>query len=257
MPAKYASSLDALPGGRVRLGIGAGWYEEESRGLGIPYPPLAERFERLEETLRILDQMFEGDPAPFEGEHYRLERPVNDPAPVRRPPIMVGGAGEGKTLRVVAQYDDACKLFERVEEGHKLQVLGEHGAQLDRSCDAIVETTAGPIDEDRNLDKGAHPRRCCKACPLERRSAREPLERSFAPVAGLPGARHGLGGAISIAYRIDSESLCSAYRSRPTWVDVPPAMSPTPAAGHVLGCGGLADCETDLSFDGDRVRRTQ
>src|SRR5919202_6661413 len=91
--AKFATTLDVLSGGRVWLGIGAGWNEQESRGLGVPFPSLAERFERLEESLEILRRMFEGDARPYAGRHYRLERPLNVPGPVRRPPILIGGGG--------------------------------------------------------------------------------------------------------------------------------------------------------------------
>jgi F420-dependent oxidoreductase-like protein len=101
--AKILTTLDVLSGGRAVLGIGAAWYEREHRAYGVPFPPLAERFERLEETLRIVRQMWSDDDGPFEGTHYRLAETVCEPRPVRRPPIMVGGAGERKTLRLVAQ----------------------------------------------------------------------------------------------------------------------------------------------------------
>ena len=97
---KTVTTLDVLSGGRAWLGIGAAWYEEEHAGLGIPYPPVRERFERLEETLRICRQMFDGNEAPVEGRHYRLARPLNQPAPLHRIPILVGGGGEKKTLRL-------------------------------------------------------------------------------------------------------------------------------------------------------------
>lgn len=103
---KALTTIDVLSGGRAWLGIGAAWNEEESRGLGVPFPPLSERFERLEETLQIAHRMFDGNDEPFHGGHYRLENPMNQPAPVRRPPIMVGGSGEKKTMRLVAQYAD-------------------------------------------------------------------------------------------------------------------------------------------------------
>lgn len=149
--AKYATTLDVLSGGRVWMGIGAGWHEAESKGLGVPYPPLAERFERLEETLQILHRMFDGDETPFAGKHYHLEHPMNRPAPVRKPPIMVGGAGEQKTLRMVAQYADACNIFERLDVGAKLRVLAEHCERQGRSYDDIVKTTAGMLDADRDV----------------------------------------------------------------------------------------------------------
>src|ERR1700683_2364597 len=108
--AKIITTLDVLSGGRAWLGVGAAWNEEESRGLGIPFPPVAERFERLEETLQICLQMFRGDESPYHGRHYSLERPLNSPNSLTRPhpPIMIGGSGEKKTLRFVAKYADAC-----------------------------------------------------------------------------------------------------------------------------------------------------
>ncbi|MEP6560772.1 MAG: LLM class F420-dependent oxidoreductase, partial [Nakamurella sp.] len=109
---KTVTTLDVLSQGRAYLGIGAAWNEQEHLGLGVPFPPLKERFERLEETLQLAQQMFAGNDQPFQGEHYQLQRPLNSPPPVRRPPILIGGSGEKKTLRMVAQYGDACNLFE-------------------------------------------------------------------------------------------------------------------------------------------------
>jgi F420-dependent oxidoreductase-like protein len=149
--AKFVTTLDVLSGGRSWLGIGAGWNEEESRGLGVPFPPLAERFERLEETLQILRQMFSGDAAPFTGKHYQLERPLNIPGPLRRPPILIGGAGEQKTLRLVARYADACNIFEMADLPHKFDVLRRHCEEAGRPYDEIVKTTSGRLGEDRDL----------------------------------------------------------------------------------------------------------
>ncbi len=133
--AKQITTLDILSGGRGMLGIGAAWNDEESAGLGIPFPPLAERFERLEETLQIVHQMFSGEVKPYTGKHYQLTQTLNNPLPLTQPhpPILVGGGGEKKTLRLVAQYADACNLFLAVgADGlqHKLDVLKEH-------CDAV------------------------------------------------------------------------------------------------------------------------
>jgi F420-dependent oxidoreductase-like protein len=145
---KTVTTLDVLSGGRAWLGIGAAWNEEESRGLGIPFPPMAERFERLEETLRIAHRMWAGDREPFQGRHYRLEQPLNVPNALRRPhpPILVGGSGERKTLRLVARYGDACNLFEfgGLEAlRHKLEVLRGHCAAEGRPYDEIQKTTFG------------------------------------------------------------------------------------------------------------------
>jgi F420-dependent oxidoreductase-like protein len=151
--AKFATTVDVLSGGRAWLGIGAGWNEEESRGLGVRFPPLAERFERLEESLLILHQMFAGDATAYTGKHYQLDRPLNVPGPVRRLPILIGGGGEKKTLRLVAQYADACNLFEQADLRHKFGVLQGHCESAGRPYDAIVKTTTGQLGADRDLGR--------------------------------------------------------------------------------------------------------
>jgi len=143
---KTATTLDVLSQGRAYLGIGAAWNEQEHRGLGVPFPPLTERFERLEETLQITLQMWAGDDKPYEGKYYHLSRPLNSPQSVQRPhpPILIGGSGERKTLRLVAQYGDACNLFARLgknELQHKLDVLREHCQALGRPYEQIEKTT--------------------------------------------------------------------------------------------------------------------
>jgi F420-dependent oxidoreductase-like protein len=145
---KIATTLDVLSRGRSYLGIGAAWNEDEHRGLGIPFPPLGERMDRLEETLQIALQMWAGDDRPFEGRHYRLERPLCSPPPVQKPhpPIMVGGAGERRTLRMVAQYADACNLFaygDLAVLDHKLRVLRGHCDAVGRPYAEIEKTTLG------------------------------------------------------------------------------------------------------------------
>lgn len=141
--AKAVTTLDVLSGGRAMLGIGAAWNEEEARGLGLSFPSTAERFERLEEALQICKQMWSEDDGPFEGEHYRLERTLNSPQALSRPhpPILIGGAGERKTLRLVAEYADACNIFDTPELAHKLQVLRDHCERLGRDY-AEIEKTA-------------------------------------------------------------------------------------------------------------------
>jgi F420-dependent oxidoreductase-like protein len=142
---KTVTTLDVLSGGRAYLGIGAAWNEEEHRGLGVPYPATAERFERLEETLRLAHQMWAGDERPFNGAHYQLARPLNSPQTLQRPhpPIMIGGGGEKKTLRLVAQYADACNLFGNMptaELRRKLDILREHCAAVGRPYQEIEKT---------------------------------------------------------------------------------------------------------------------
>lgn len=145
--AKIVTTLDVLSRGRAVLGIGAAWYDREHAGLGVPFPSTSERFERLEETLRICRQMWSEEDGPFEGRHYQLAETVCVPAPVRQPhpPVLIGGGGERKTLRLVAQYADACNLFpESVEVvRHKLDVLRRHCADVGRDYDEIEKTMIG------------------------------------------------------------------------------------------------------------------
>ncbi|NUT41394.1 MAG: LLM class F420-dependent oxidoreductase [Thermoactinospora sp.] len=142
--AKTVTTLDVLSGGRARLGLGASWYEREQHGLGVPVVPVAERFERLEETLRICLQMWSDDDGPFEGRHYRLAETICVPPPLAspRPPIMIGGGGEQKTLRLVARYADACNLFgtDPGEVERKLGVLRGHCETEGRDYDTIEKT---------------------------------------------------------------------------------------------------------------------
>src|SRR4051794_6035841 len=146
--AKTVTTLDVVSGGRAELGIGAAWYEREHRGLGVPFPPTAERFERLEEATQICLQMWSDDNGPYRGRHYQLAETLCSPLPVSapRPRLMIGGGGEKKTLRLVAQYADACNFFGGPEEvAHKVDVLRRH-------CDAVgrdprdIEVTVGYRD---------------------------------------------------------------------------------------------------------------
>ncbi len=144
--AKTVTTLDVLSGGRARLGIGASWYEREQRALGVPVVPVKERFERLEETLRICRQMWSDDNGPFEGKHYQLTETLCVPAPISRPhpPIMIGGGGEQKTLRLVARYGDACNVFGTSLEdvARKLDILRAHCDAEGRDYDRIDKTVA-------------------------------------------------------------------------------------------------------------------
>jgi F420-dependent oxidoreductase-like protein len=146
--AKIVTTLDVLSGGRAWLGIGAGWNVDESRGLGVPFPPLKERFERLEETLQICLQMWRGDEQPIHGQHYDLERPLNSPQSLIRPhpPIVIGGSGERKTLRLVARYADACNLFPGPEIRHKLDILRAHCDAEGRDYAAIEKSSMYTFD---------------------------------------------------------------------------------------------------------------
>jgi F420-dependent oxidoreductase-like protein len=138
--AKTVTTLDVVSAGRAELGIGAAWYDREHRGLGVPFPPTAERFERLEEAIQICLQMWSDDNGPFEGQHYRLEETLCSPMPVSspRPRIMIGGGGERKTLRLVAQYADACNLIAAPDDiAHKLDVLRRHCDDVGRDPSEI------------------------------------------------------------------------------------------------------------------------
>jgi F420-dependent oxidoreductase-like protein len=148
---KTVTALDVLSGGRAYLGIGAGWNEREALGLGVPFPSTRERFERLEETLRIAKQMWAGEVAPYRGAHYRLEEPLNSPQVLSRPhpPIMIGGMGEKRTLRLVAQYADACNLFTYGGADlirHKLGVLQRHCEDVGRDYEEIERTALGTVN---------------------------------------------------------------------------------------------------------------
>jgi F420-dependent oxidoreductase-like protein len=148
--AKAVTTLDVLSGGRAWLGIGAAWNEPEAKGVGLLFPPLAERFERLEEALQIARLMFAAEGGTFAGTHYRLDEATNVPAPVQPggPRIMVGGSGERKTLRLVAQYADACNLFglEPDEMRHKIEVLDRHCADVGRDPGEVQRTAIVGID---------------------------------------------------------------------------------------------------------------
>ena len=158
--AKTVATLDVLSGGRALLGIGAAWYEREHHGLGVPFPPVAERFSRLEETLQVCRQMWSDDDGAYEGSHYQLAETLCRPAPLQPdgPPILVGGMGERKTLRLVARHADACNLFDAGPEvvRHKLEVLDGHCADAGRDPAEIrrtVITAADPLaDPDAFVD---------------------------------------------------------------------------------------------------------
>jgi len=153
--AKAVTTLDVLSGGRAMLGIGAAWNEEESRGLGLFFPSTAERFERLEEALQICSQMWSDDDSSYVGKHYRLERTLNSPQALSRPhpPVLIGGAGERKTLRLVAQYADACNIFDSPDLAHKLQVLRDHCERLGRDYDQIEKTAQLRFDLGPNGER--------------------------------------------------------------------------------------------------------
>jgi F420-dependent oxidoreductase-like protein len=147
---KTVTTLDVLSGGRAYLGIGAAWNEREAKGLGVPFPPMAERFQRLEEALQIAKQMWSDDVGLFNGKYYQLAETLNSPQPLTKPhpPILIGGSGEKKTLRLVAQYADACNLFARMGTEvvrAKLDVLKRHCDMVKRDYSEIEKTTLGTV----------------------------------------------------------------------------------------------------------------
>lgn len=157
--AKIVSTLDVLSSGRAALGIGAAWYEREHLAYGVDFPPTAQRFERLEEALRIVHQMWGPDEGPFHGRHYHLAETINSPQPLRRPPIMIGGGGERKTLRLVAAYADACNLFvnQRTDPAqiqHKLDVLHQHCQRAGTDFAAIRKTMLWTSPVEATADGG-------------------------------------------------------------------------------------------------------
>jgi F420-dependent oxidoreductase-like protein len=156
--AKIVTTLDVLSEGRAQLGIGAAWYEREHLGLGVPFPPLSERFERLEEAIQICQQMWSSDEGPFNGTHYQVVETICVPPPIQQPspPILIGGSGEKKTLRLVARYADGCNIFafERSEVARKLDVLRTHCANEGRDYDQIEKTIlafTNPKDEPKKF----------------------------------------------------------------------------------------------------------
>jgi F420-dependent oxidoreductase-like protein len=152
---KAIVSVDALSRGRAWFGVGTGHHEGEAEAMGLPFPPVAERFERLAQTLRIAHQMFSGGESPFEGRHYRLARPICSPAPVRRPRVLIGGAGERKTLRLVAEFADACNIFDIPDGGltvrRKLDVLARHCSEVGRRYGDIEKTIATRLAPGQSL----------------------------------------------------------------------------------------------------------
>lgn len=159
---KAVTTLDALSGGRAWLGIGAGYHADEARALGLFLPDTAERFARMAELLRLTRQMWRGDESPFIGRYLRLERPIGSPRPTAPPPVLIGGTGERRTLRLVAEYGDACNLYDIPDGGtairHQLDVLNRHCADVGRSPGEIERTAT------TGLDSGEHAAQLAERC---------------------------------------------------------------------------------------------
>jgi len=167
---KAVTTLDVLSGGRAWLGLGAGYHEDEARAMDLSLPPMGERFDVLEETLELALRMWADDRSPFQGHRLRLERPVGNPRPLARPhpPILVGGAGERKTLRLVARYADACNLFDIPDGGrtirHKLEVLARRCEEVGRPFEAIEKTVSTRLNSDET--ETAFAERCAALAEL-------------------------------------------------------------------------------------------
>lgn len=148
--AKQVTTLDVLSGGRAYLGIGAAWFEQEHLGLGVTFPPLKERFQRLEEALQIVHQMWSDDVGPYAGKHYQLAETLNVPQPLTKPhpPILIGGSGEKKTLKFVAKYADACNMFVGTPDDarRKIGILHEHCDAVGRNFEDIDKTIYRPLE---------------------------------------------------------------------------------------------------------------
>jgi F420-dependent oxidoreductase-like protein len=154
--AKATTTLDIISGGRAILGLGAAWYEDEHVAYGFDFPPLKERFERLEEALQIARAMFTEEESSVDGRYYRTHDILNNPRPLRGDiPIMIGGSGERKTLRMVAQYADACNLFGDVDRiRHLLGVLERHCERLGRDGAEITKTKMSQVYIGRTHEEG-------------------------------------------------------------------------------------------------------
>jgi F420-dependent oxidoreductase-like protein len=158
---KAVTSLDVLSGGRAWLGVGAGYNEDEARAMELPLPPMAERFQSLEDTLRLARQMWQGDSAPFHGRRHRLEQPFGNPLPLTRPhpPVLIGGMGERRTLKLVARHGDACNLFDIPDGGatirHKLEVLRRHCEDAGRPYEEIEKTVSTRLSPGEPADEFA------------------------------------------------------------------------------------------------------
>jgi F420-dependent oxidoreductase-like protein len=152
--AKTVTTLDVLSQGRSMFGIGAAWYEREHLALGVPYPPLRDRFEMLEETLQICQQMWSDNDGPYDGKHYQLAETICVPQPIRRPPVLIGGGGEKKTLRLVAQYADVWNSTDSDIDvlTHKIDVLTRHCDTVGRDVAEIRKTVGFFEDPFENLD---------------------------------------------------------------------------------------------------------
>lgn len=194
---KQVTGLDVLSGGRAWLGIGAAWYEREHTGLGFPFPPLKERFERLDEVLQIANQMWSENNGAFRGKYYQLEETLCVPQPLQqpRPPILVAGSGERKTLRLVARYADACNVRgdSPEEVKRRFEVLAEHCEAEKRDYDAIHRTIT------LRMDPGASGERVNELVDTIGQFAEVGVQTAIGTVTGVqdPGVMKAMGDVVS------------------------------------------------------------
>jgi F420-dependent oxidoreductase-like protein len=193
--AKIVTSLDVISQGRAFLGIGAAWFDQEHEALGVDFPPVKERFERLEEALTICRAMFRGERPTIEGKHYRVKDAINSPAPITPggPPIMIGGQGEKKTLRLMAEHAEMANFTSGFDEiPHKLEVLAEHCANAGRDMATINKTPLGSLILGQTMEEAEQ-----KRTVLLQDRGMPPWDQLGDDIKAMSGARFVVGDADS------------------------------------------------------------
>ena len=251
---KTVTTLDVLSEGRAWLGIGAGYHEEEAEAMGFDLPPVADRYERLEETLQLAAQMWAGDTSAFAGKHLRLQRPIGNPQPLTapRPPILIGGMGEQKTLRLVARYADACNLGDIPDGGrtvtHKLGVLAGHCEAIGRPYEEIEKTISTRLEQWR--ERGAFQRALCRPRGARNRARRRahcrPLARGGRRDARRLRARRAAARGPTLGARNAEGRRRRARRRRPS----SESLSGVAAAGELRGQTGFDLCPASFMIGG-------
>jgi F420-dependent oxidoreductase-like protein len=200
--AKIVTTLDVISRGRAFLGIGAAWFDVEHQGLGVDFPPVKERFERLEEALKICRAMFRGERPTFEGKHYRVKDAINSPAPITPggPPIMIGGSGEKKTLRFMAEYAEMANFTAGADElPRKLEVLAQHCADVGRDIDTINKTALGSLVVGRTMEEAE-----AKRASLLQERGLPPWDQLDNGIKSMLEARFIVGDADTAGERLQS-----------------------------------------------------
>jgi F420-dependent oxidoreductase-like protein len=200
--AKIVTALDVISGGRAFLGVGAAWFDVEHEALGVDFPPVKERFERLEEALQICRSMFRGERPTFEGKHYRVKDAINSPAPITPggPPIMIGGSGEKKTLRMMAQYAEMANFTSGYDEiPHKLEVLAQHCEDVGRDIATINKTPLGSLIVGRTMEEAE-----AKRTALLQDRGMPPWDQLDDNIKKMIGARFVVGDADAAGEQIQT-----------------------------------------------------